>query len=97
MRNLHGVIVGAVGLLVLAGCQTPAGSGPAASASAAKPPANEVLQKATSLAVGNLAWESVSISEVTREGAVIKWVATTRSSTWRCQAAPDGSNSYCQR
>lgn len=62
---------------------------------AARPNQTEVLQQATSLAIGNLAWESVQVSEVQLEGGKVKWLATTRSNKYRCGAEPNGDNSFC--
>jgi hypothetical protein len=61
------------------------------------PSATEVLQRATSLAIGNLAWESVSVSEVQRTRAQVRWTATTRSNRYLCTADADGQNSFCAR
>jgi poly(3-hydroxybutyrate) depolymerase len=62
-----------------------------------KPADVQTLQQATTLAIGNLAWESVKVSDVQRDATTVKWVATTRSQKLNCTAAPDGSNPYCQR
>jgi hypothetical protein len=61
------------------------------------PSPTEVLQRATSLAIGNLAWESVAVSEVTRTRAQTRWTATTRSNRYFCTADADGQNSFCAR
>jgi len=55
----------------------------------------EVLQKATSLAIGNLAWESVHISDVTKEKDKIKWIGLTRSIKYVCAANLNGDDPYC--
>src|SRR5882757_7849983 len=55
----------------------------------------EALQKATSLAIGNLAWESVHISDVSKENGKTKWVGLTRSNKYVCAADLNGDNSYC--
>jgi hypothetical protein len=55
----------------------------------------ENLQKATALAQGELAWETVQISDIQRDAKSVKWVATTRSAHLQCTADPDGSGSYC--
>src|SRR5438445_11217033 len=57
----------------------------------------EMLQKATSLAIGNLAWESVRVTDVGRESDKIKWVGLTRSVKYVCNADLKGENSYCDR
>ena len=62
-----------------------------------KPSETEVLQRATSLAIGNLAWESVTVSEVKKVKGQIKWTATTRSNKYFCTADADGGNSACER
>jgi poly(3-hydroxybutyrate) depolymerase len=56
----------------------------------------ESLQKATSFAVGNLAWETVKIVNVERGASQLKWVALTRSARWGCTAAPDATKAYCE-
>ncbi|MDB5456052.1 MAG: Poly(3-hydroxybutyrate) depolymerase-like protein [Caulobacter sp.] len=61
----------------------------------AKPSETEVLQKATSLAIGNLAWESVRVSEIQKDGAQVKWFVTLRSNKYRCSADANGENSSC--
>ena len=61
----------------------------------AKPSETEVLQKATSLAIGNLAWESVKVSEVEKAGSQVKWLVTLRSNKYRCSAEANGDNSAC--
>jgi uncharacterized protein YggE len=92
MRKRRTAVVTLAGLSVLTGCQTPsAGQGPAKEASI------ETLQKATSMANGNLAWETVHVSEVQRDAKSVKWLATTRSLRLRCTAQSDGSGSYCER
>lgn len=55
----------------------------------------ETLQKAAALAVGNQAWEVVQISNIQRDAANLKWIASTRSRYMACTADPDGSNAYC--
>jgi hypothetical protein len=55
----------------------------------------ELLQKATALAQGELAWETVQVSDIQRDATSVKWVATTRSLHVHCTAYPDGSGSYC--
>jgi hypothetical protein len=87
-----------------------AGAGGAAPASVQIPPAPPVqpkivkpgnpatveeLQKATALAVGNLAWETVTVTEIQRGASEVKWSGVTRSVTWHCTAAPDGSKPSC--
>ena len=57
----------------------------------------QTLQKATSLAIGNLAWESVRVTDVSRENDKIKWVGLTRSVKYVCNADLKGENSYCDR
>ncbi len=57
----------------------------------------EIMQRATSAAIGNLAWESVTVSAVTKVKGQVKWTATTRSNRYFCTADPDGQNSACDR
>ena len=57
----------------------------------------EILQRATSDAIGNLAWESVTVSAVEKVKGRVKWTATTRSNKYFCTADPDGQNSDCER
>jgi hypothetical protein len=57
----------------------------------------ETLQRATSLAIGNLAWESVSLSDIQRTRAQVRWTATTRSNRYFCTADANGQNSFCAR
>lgn len=62
------------------------------------PPATvEQLQKATSLAVGNLAWETVNVQDVKRTPDKVGWVGATRSVNWRCAARADGTQPYCEQ
>jgi hypothetical protein len=75
---------------------SPAASKPVSGAPL-KPGDTEALQKATAFGVGNLAWETVSISDVQISRDNVKWLGTTRSAKWRCTAAPDGSKPYCER
>ncbi|MDB5702949.1 MAG: hypothetical protein JWN66_65 [Sphingomonas bacterium] len=82
-------------LFVLAACQTT--SDPLAELRAHKPTPTEILQQATSLAIGNLAWESVNISAVEKVDGRVRWLATTRSEKYRCTADADGQNSFCER
>jgi hypothetical protein len=70
---------------------------PVAELKAYKPTPTEVLQQATSLAIGNLAWESVKVSEVEKVDGRVRWLATTRSQKYRCTADADGQNSFCER
>jgi hypothetical protein len=60
-----------------------------------KPATTEGLQKATAFAVGNLAWETVVVADVKRGADKVTWNGVTRSVTWRCTAAPDGTKAYC--
>ncbi len=62
-----------------------------------KPATTEGLQKATALAVGNLAWETVVVADVKRGADKVTWNGVTRSVTWRCAAAPDGTKAYCEQ
>lgn len=62
-----------------------------------KPDQTELLQRATSLAIGNLAWESVTVSEVQKTKTGIKWTATTRSNKYFCSADADTQNPFCDR
>ncbi|HWF00061.1 MAG TPA: hypothetical protein VG248_09725 [Caulobacteraceae bacterium] len=57
----------------------------------------EDLQKATALAVGNLAWETVTVRNVQRDPDKVTWVGATRSVNWRCGAHPDGTQPYCEQ
>jgi hypothetical protein len=57
----------------------------------------EDLQKATALAVGNLAWETVTVRSVQRDPDKVTWVGATRSVNWRCGAHPDGTQPYCEQ
>jgi len=75
----------------------PANYAPPAKGSVGKPADTEALQKATSAALGNTAWESVQVSDIQRDDASVKWLATTRSAKWHCEAAPDGTKSFCER
>ncbi|HMA49030.1 MAG TPA: hypothetical protein VKP60_04700, partial [Magnetospirillaceae bacterium] len=70
---------------------------PPVAGSLGKPADNVALQKATSAALGNLAWETVQVSEVQHDATSVKWLATTRSNKWHCEAAPDGTKSFCER
>jgi hypothetical protein len=96
IRNLSLCVLG-----VLVACQTAQAAqtarDPVAELKAYKPTATEVLQQATSLAIGNLAWESVRVSDVTKADGHVKWLATTRSQKYRCTADSDGQNSFCER
>ena len=65
------------------------------SAKLGKPADTQDLQKATSHALGNLAWESVTVSDIERAANGVKWMATTRSHKYHCAAATDGTNPYC--
>jgi poly(3-hydroxybutyrate) depolymerase len=56
----------------------------------------ESLQKATSFAVGNLAWETVKIVNVERSTSTLNWVGLTRSARWGCTAAPDATKAHCE-
>ena len=60
-------------LIALAAWQT--GGADQKPARAGKLPDTETLQKATTLAVGNLAWESVKISDVQRNAVTVEWLA----------------------
>jgi hypothetical protein len=62
-----------------------------------KPATTEGLQKATAFAVGNLAWETVVVADVKRSADKVTWNGVTRSVTWRCTAAPDGTKAYCEQ
>lgn len=61
------------------------------------PDQTEMLQRATSLAIGNLAWESVTVSEVQKTKTGFKWTAKTRSNTYFCIADPQGQDPSCER
>ncbi|MDB5418971.1 MAG: hypothetical protein JWP50_2390 [Phenylobacterium sp.] len=62
-----------------------------------KPASIEDLQKATSLAVGNLAWETVVVQDVQRTADKVTWIGATRSVKWRCGARSDGAQPYCEQ
>lgn len=55
----------------------------------------EMLQKATSLAIGNLAWESVKVSDVQKDASQIKWAVTLRSNKYTCSSDLNGDSSSC--
>jgi hypothetical protein len=94
-RTSTGLAV-AASLIALAAWQTSvADQKPARAGNTGKQADTETLQKATTLAVGNLAWESVKISDVQRDATTVKWLATTRSMKLNCAAAPDGTNPFC--
>jgi poly(3-hydroxybutyrate) depolymerase len=57
----------------------------------------QVLQRATSLAIGNLAWETVNVSDVRKAGGKVSWTATMRSNVYRCNAEANGDGSACDR
>ena len=79
----------------LSACSTPVDvHGAPAVASAASQ--TELLQQGTSLAIGNLAWESVQISEVSTSAGKTRWTGTTRSMKYHCSGGPNGENSYCE-
>ncbi|MDB5468122.1 MAG: Poly(3-hydroxybutyrate) depolymerase-like protein, partial [Phenylobacterium sp.] len=85
----------ACALLGLAAFQT---AGASQAAPAAHKVANaETLQKATSLAIGNLAWESVKVTDVQVVGSQVKWLGVTRSQKYPCAADLDGENSFCDQ
>lgn len=62
-----------------------------------KPATLEDLQKATSFAVGNLAWETVKVQDVQRTADKVTWIGATRSVNWRCAARSDGAQAYCEQ
>jgi hypothetical protein len=62
-----------------------------------KPATTEDLQKATSKAVGNLAWETVNVQDVKRQGDRVTWIGATRSVKWRCDARSDGAQAFCEQ
>jgi hypothetical protein len=62
-----------------------------------KPATLEDLQKATSLAVGNLAWETVKVQNVQRTADKVTWIGATRSVNWRCGARSDGTQPFCEQ
>jgi hypothetical protein len=97
-RSIRFLSLGALGILATCqAAQAQTARDPVAELKAYKPTASEVLQQATSLAIGNLAWESVSVSEVTKADGHVRWLATTRSQKYRCTADADGQNSFCER
>jgi hypothetical protein len=57
----------------------------------------EGLQKATSRAVGNLAWETVNVQDVQRTADKVTWIGATRSVHWRCSARSDGERPSCEQ
>jgi len=57
----------------------------------------EVLQKATSRAVGNLAWETVDVQGLQRTADSVTWIGATRSVRWRCSARMDGERAHCEQ
>ena len=65
---------------------------------AAAPPASqaELLQQGTSLAIGNLAWESVRVSEIGTVDGKTRWTGTTRSMKYHCSGELNGANPYCE-
>jgi hypothetical protein len=69
----------------------------AATAPSGPPADSEALQKATAIGAGNLAWETVIVSDIRRDATTVKWLATTKSTKWHCTAAPDGTKPYCER
>ena len=84
-------------LALLGGCET---AGPTVYREVEPPKGSkeaeiETLQKATSLVVGNQAWEVVQISNIQHDANSVKWNASTRSRYVACGADPDGSNAYC--
>ncbi|MDB5459758.1 MAG: hypothetical protein JWO72_1499 [Caulobacteraceae bacterium] len=84
------------GLGLLSACETTAAGGKTADTAAKSKLADvETLQKATALANGNMAWETVDISQVQRDAEKVTWLAKTRSLHLHCTAEPDGSGSYC--
>jgi hypothetical protein len=97
MRKSLTSLVLLAGLCLLGACETTTVGGKAADTAAKSKPADiETLQKATALANGNMAWETVQISEVQREADKVTWLAKTRSLHLHCTAGPDGSASYCE-
>jgi len=97
MRKLHTATVLLVSLGLLSACEIPSAAQRAGGAKAAPKEADiETLQKATAMANGNLAWETVNVSGVQRDATSVKWLATTRSLRLHCTAQPDGSGSYCE-
>lgn len=97
MRMLRSAMVLAAGLSLLSACQSVSDDDLKIDA---PPPGSkeaeiQTLQKATAQAEGELAWETVQISNIQRDAATVKWVATTRSLHLNCTADPDGSGSYC--
>ena len=61
------------------------------------PSETEVLQKATSLAVGNLAWESVTIIDIRKTKTEVTWTGKTRSINYACKAQLNGEDPFCDR
>ncbi|RAK60248.1 hypothetical protein DJ021_10750 [Phenylobacterium hankyongense] len=99
MVNKYFSHVAICALLGLTACQTagPTAGGPSAAPGAPKVADAETLQKATSLAIGNLAWESVKVTNVQVAGNQVKWTGVTRSHQYPCAADLDGQNSFCDQ
>ena len=55
----------------------------------------EALQRASARGIGNTAWETVVIRDVSFSDQNINWTAHTRSVDWHCMAAPDGYDPNC--
>jgi poly(3-hydroxybutyrate) depolymerase len=62
----------------------------------APPTQTELLQQGTSLAIGNLAWESVRVSDVATADGKTRWTGTTRSMKYLCRGGPHGEDAYCE-
>ena len=86
---------GAETLAAAAQASVPAAATPSRPRKLGPPATTEALQKATALAVGNLAWETVDVQEVQRKADKVIWIGATRSVKWQCEARPDGSNPAC--
>jgi hypothetical protein len=102
MRRLCSAIALSAGLGLLGACATVPDDNPffiyqpPVPTPGSKEAETETLQKATAMAQGSLAWETVEISNVQRDDKTVKWMAATPERKLRCTADPDGSNSFCE-
>ncbi len=79
----------------LSACSTPVEVHDASPVAAPATP-TELLQQGTSLAIGNLAWESVRVSDVSTADGKTRWTGTTRSMKYLCSGGLHGENAYCE-
>jgi len=56
---------------------------------------DEELNAVTARAVGNTAAEAIEILDVVRSNNAIRWKGKTRSNTWECASALDGTGAFC--